>query len=171
MAAAEGTNPIRYIEDLYWAPLRRRRIAPPGAAQVYLSRNGRLYCPAGGLTHGEQLWRVPRRVYEIDMSPHPLELSYELTNGSTQVSVDVTAVWQVVDPVAVVQARVFDVPARARPRLLEVLQEEIAMVGQHSGPQLRRALDAAMFPDVRLAEGIALREIHATVPVLEEHAE
>src|SRR2546421_380523 len=92
MAGGDGTNPILYIEDLYRMPLRRRRIPAAGAVQVYLSRNGRLHCPAGGLTLGELWWLAPRRVYEGGGGVHPLELSYDLSGASMPIALDRTLV-------------------------------------------------------------------------------
>jgi hypothetical protein len=168
MADGDGTNPILYIEDLYRLPLRRHHVPAPGAVPVYLSRNGKLYCPAGGLTHGELWWRAPRRVYEVDGSAHPLELTYDLAGGSMHMTVDVTATWRVADPVAVVRNRVFDVAGIARPRLLQQLEDAVADSGWQTVPELRRHLESAVFPDVALPEGILLAEIQATVPSFEE---
>ena len=168
MAGGDGTNPILYIEDLYRMPLRRRRIPAAGAVQVYLSRNGRLHCPAGGLTLGELWWLAPRRVYEVDGGVHPLELSYDLSGASMHMAVDLTATWRVTDPVAVVRNRVFDVAGIARPRLLQQLEDAVAGPDWHSVPELRDELEHAIFPDVDLPEGIQISEIQATVPSFED---
>jgi hypothetical protein len=161
-------NPVLHIEELTRLPLRRRPLAPPGSAQVYLGRSGRLYAPTGGLTARELLRLAPRRVYDVDLTPHPLETTCELTGEAEQprATVAVTALWRTISPVAVVTHQVFDVAAIAQPHLLSLLRGALAGVEWASGEDLAGILDGQAFPSVNLPEGICVYQIRASVPGL-----
>jgi len=160
-----GLNPVLHIEELTRLPLRRRPLAPPGSAQVYLGRSGRLYAPTGGLTTRELFRLAPRRVYEVDLTPHPLETTCELTGdaGERRAIIGVTGVWRTISPVAVVTHGVSDVAAIAQPHLLSLLRGAVAGV-EWAGPEdLAGILDGQAFPSVNLPEGICVYQIRASV--------
>jgi hypothetical protein len=160
-----GVNPVLHIEELTRLPLRRRPLAPPGSAQVYLGRSGRLYAPAGGLTTAELFRLAPRRVYEVDLTPHPLEATCELGGdaGARRAIVGITAVWRTISPVAVVTHEVSDVVAIAQPHLLSLLRGAVAGI-EWSGPEdLAGILRDQAFPSVNLPEGICVYQIRASV--------
>lgn len=132
---------------------------------MYLSRGGRLYAPRGALTAGELWWRAPVRVYEVDVVAHSFGLSVEVSNapGDRRAAVEVTAAWQVVDPVAVVRDRVSDVSALVYPRLVAALQAGAAETGWITWQGLASALrDQAVAP-IGLPEGLRVDQIQAEV--------
>jgi hypothetical protein len=159
-----GLNPVLHIEELTRLPLRRRPLAPTGSAQVYLGRSGRLYSPKGGLTARELFWRAPRRVYDIDLTPRPLDTSCELAGPvELRATVNVTGVWRTISPVAVVTHEVVDVAAIARPHLLSLLRGAVAGVDWKTAGELADMLDGQSFPPVNLPEGISVYQIRANV--------
>jgi hypothetical protein len=156
-------GPLLHSEELTRLALRRRPGPEPGHAQVYLARSGRLYAPTGGLSPAEMWRRAPRRVYDVDLTPHPLALTIELPvaqSGAT-VAVELTGVWRTMSPVAVVTHQVVDVLAIARPQLLALVGAAVADRPWAGAAELAGLLDERPFPPVNLAEGICLFQIRA----------
>ena len=159
-------GPLLATEELTRMALRRRPAPAPDHAHVYLARSGRLYAPTGGLTPTELLRRAPRRVYDVDLAPHPLAVTVELRvpGGSTgAVSVELTGVWRTMSPVAVVTHQVVDVPTVVRPQLLALVEAAVADQPWSGPAELAALLDERPFPPVNLAEGICLFQIKARV--------
>jgi hypothetical protein len=159
-------GPLLATEELNRMALRRRPAPAPDHAHVYLARSGRLYAPTGGLTPTELWRRAPRRVYDVDLAPHPLAVTVELTPAGPAggaVSVELTGVWRTMSPVAVVTHQVVDVPAVARPQLLALVAAAVADRPWSDTAELAALLDARPFPPVNLAEGICLFQIRARV--------
>ncbi len=161
-------GPLLATEELTRMALRRRPAPAPDHAHVYLARSGRLYAPTGGLTPTELWRRAPRRVYDVDLAPHPLAVTVELTprGGSATgpagaVSVELTGVWRTMSPVAVVTHQVVDVPALVRPQLLALVETAVADRPWSGPAELAALLDERSFPPVNLAEGICLFQIKA----------
>jgi hypothetical protein len=101
---SQNENPILYVEELQRFPLRRRRESVPGSVIVYRSRNGTLSVPKGGYTAAELLWHAPQVAYEVDVSRHTANVACKLGDDNVDVSVS----WLVIDPIAVVKARLTD---------------------------------------------------------------
>ena len=166
-------GPLLATEELTRMALRRRPAPAPDHAHVYLARSGRLYAPTGGLTPTELWRRAPRRVYDVDLAPHPLAVTVELTPPATEpdlaepgpagVFVELTGVWRTMSPVAVVTHQVVDVPAVARPQLLALVGAALADRPWSDAAALAALLDERPFPPVNLAEGICLFQIRARV--------
>ena len=165
-------GPLLATEELTRLALRRRPAPAPDHAHVYLAKSGRLYAPTGGLTPTELWRRAPRRVYDVDLAPHPLAVTVELTPpgaptgepaGSGAVPVELTGVWRTMSPVAVVTHQVVDVPAVARPQLLALVGAAVADRPWSDRSELAALLDQRPFPPVNLAEGICLFQIRARV--------
>jgi hypothetical protein len=155
-------NPILYVEERRRLPLRGRRPEVPGAVVVYRSRVGRLSAPAGGYTAGELWWRAPRVRYEIDVTSHPLRLTWEVDNPhGVRAAVEVRGSWRVVDPLAVVANRVTDGPRRCRHRV------EVAIGDAFSASRGLAELEAAVrrgLPNtLTLAEGLAVEQLKVRV--------
>jgi hypothetical protein len=163
-------SPILYIEELTRLPLRPPRALVPGCAHVYLGRGGRLYCPAGGLTTGELWWLGPRLVYGVDVTRHPVELTVEVSSetGRNPVDVELTASWQVVDPVRVVAGRLFDVLAVARPHLLSAVRDAALETRWRTGRELARALGGSRLSTIDLAEGVRIDRVRAAVAATDD---
>lgn len=156
-------GPLLHIEELTRLAPRRRAAPGPDRAQVYLARSGRLYAPTGGLSATE-LWRLgPRRVYDVDLAPHPLTLTIELTGEGGAISVELTGVWRTVSAVAVVTHQLVDVPAVARPQLVALVEAAVADRPWQDAAELAALLDDCAFPPVNLAEGICLFQVCARV--------
>jgi hypothetical protein len=159
---AETGNPILYVEDLRRLPLRRRRTPVPGAIFVYRSRGGRLSTPQGGYTAGELWWRGPQVEYEIDMARHPLALVLPADNLSgVRASVEVTALWRVRDPSAIIANRITDAARLFR----VVIQGHIggAFDGWASLPDLAVAMRRALPREMQLPEGLSIEDIDAHI--------
>jgi hypothetical protein len=172
-------GPLLATEELNRMALRRRPAPAPDHAHVYLARSGRLYAPTGGLTPTELWRRAPRRVYDVDLAPHPLAVTVELTPSTPAgnpdpagdpdpaaggaVSVELSGVWRTMSPVAVVTHQVVDVPAVARPQLLGLVAAAVTDRPWSGPAELAALLDARPFPPVNLAEGICLFQIRARV--------
>lgn len=165
MSTESDVNPIRYIEELARMPLRRHREPVPGTVQVYMSKRGKLYYAAGGLTSGELWWRAPCRVYDVDVAAHVFEVSAELASevDGRRVGVQVTAMWQTIDPVAIVENRVSDIGEFAPRRLLEFVESSVRGTFWSTGEQLASVIERWLLPSADLPEGIRLSEIRATV--------
>lgn len=155
-------GPLLHTEELTRLALRRRPAPGPDRAQVYLARSGRLYAPTGGLSATELWRRAPRRVYDVDLAPHPLTLTFELA-GENPATVELTWVWRTVSPVAVVTHQLVDVLAVARPQLVALVEAACADRPWRDAAELSAVLDGHAFPPVNLAEGICLFEVRARV--------
>lgn len=170
-------GPLLHSEELTRLAPRRRRAPGPDRAQVYLARSGRLYAPTGGLSTTELWRRAPRRVYDVDLAPHPLTLTVELPRGARAepgpggaeppegdtVRVELTGVWRTVSPVAVVSHQLVDVPAVARPQLVALVEAAVAEQPWQDAAELSALLDERAFPPVTLAEGVCLFQVRARV--------
>lgn len=159
-------GPLLHTEELTRLALRRRPAPGPDRAQVYLARSGRLYAPTGGLSAAELWRRGPRRVYDVDLAPHPLTLTIELQGQPGEggaVSVELTWVWRTMSPVAVVTHQLVDVLAVARPQLVALVEAAVADRPWRDAAELSAVLDDHAFPPVNLAEGICLFEVRARV--------
>jgi hypothetical protein len=175
-------GPLLHSEELTRLALHRRPAPGPDRAQVYLARSGRLYAPTGGLSATELWRRAPRRVYDVDLAPHPLTLTIELSPGaqaepgsggaehhgrlpgdSGPVAVELSWVWRTVSPVAVVTHQLVDVPAVARPQLVALVEAAVADQPWRDAAELAALLDGRAFPPVNLAEGICLFQVRARV--------
>ncbi|GAA1845821.1 hypothetical protein [Asanoa iriomotensis] len=155
-------NPILYIEERRRLPLRRRRPEVPGAVVVYRSRAGRLSAPAGGYTAGELWWRGPRVRYEIDVTSHPLRLTWEVDNPhGVRASVEVSGSWRVVDPIAIVANRVTDGPRRCRHRVETAIAD--AFSASRDLGELAKAVRRGLPRSLVLAEGIAVDQLTTRV--------
>lgn len=156
---AETSNPILYVEDLRRYPLRRRRPAMPGTTLVFRSRGGRLSVPRGGYTAGELWWRAPAVAYEIDRTSHPLALrwdtDWDLPGGRAQL--EISGVWVVSDPLAVVTHRVTDVPRVCRAALQRHLDAPLASAT--SLAELVVAVRKAVPPRLFLPQGIRIDQV------------
>jgi hypothetical protein len=162
-------GPLLATEELTRMALRRRPAPAPDHAHVYLARSGRLYAPTGGLTPTELWRRAPRRVYDVDLAPHPLAVTVELTAPGSgaepagAASVELSGVWRTMSPVAVVTHQVVDVDAVVRPQLLALIEAAVADRPWSGPAELAALLDERSFPPVNLAEGICLFQIKARV--------
>jgi hypothetical protein len=158
-------GPLLHTEELTRMVLRRRPAPGPDRAQVYLARSGRLYAPTGGLTSAELWRRGPRRVYDVDLTPHPLAVTIDLPtgDGAGTVAVELTGVWRTMSPVAVVTHQLVDVLAVARPQLVALVGGAVADQAWTGAAELAGLLDERAFPAVNLAEGICLFQIRARV--------
>jgi hypothetical protein len=163
-------GPLLHSEELTRLALRRRPAPAPDRAHVYLAKSGRLYAPTGGLSAAELWRRAPRRVYDVDLAPHPLTLTIELAAGaeagteeSGPVSVELSWVWRTVSPVAVVTHQLVDVLAVAQPQLVALVEAAVADRPWRDGTELSAVLDEHPFPPVNLAEGICLFQVRARV--------
>jgi hypothetical protein len=142
---------------------RRRRKVAPGVAIVYRDRRGHLSEPSRGYTPGELWWLNPREAYEIDMTEHACEVDCNLAitkKAPTNVALRFAASWQVINPVAVVEARLADVhdacEAAAEAWCHESSRQSGTMAEQVEG--LRHLLPV----ELSLTAGVLLR-IHALV--------
>jgi hypothetical protein len=156
-------GPLLHTEELTRLALRRRPAPAPDRAQVYLARSGRLYAPTGGLSATELWRRAPRCVYDVDLAPHPLTLTTELTGEGGPVTVELTWVWRTVSPVAVVTHQLVDVLAVAQPQLVALVEAAVADLPWRDAAELSAILDGHAFPPVNLAEGICLFQVCARV--------
>jgi hypothetical protein len=165
-------NPVLHTEELTRLALRRRPLAQAGSAHVYLGRSGRLYAPNGGLTARELFLRGPRRVYEVDLTPRPLDTSCELPGAEElRATVAVTGLWRTISPVAVIIHQVVDVAAIAQPHLLSLLRGAVAGIDWKTAEELGELLHDQAFPPVNLPEGICVYQIRASVRgMVTEHA-
>jgi hypothetical protein len=166
-------GPLLRSEELTRMALRRRPGPGPDRAHVYLARSGRLYAPTGGLSPTELWRRAPRRVYDVDLAPHPLAVTIELSpaggdcaspaEGSRSVAVELTGLWRTMSPVAVVTHQLVDVLAVARPQLVALVEAGVADREWSGAAELAALLDERAFPPVNLAEGICLFQLRAAV--------
>lgn len=159
-------GPLLHSEELTRMALRRRPAPGPDHVRVYLARSGRLYAPTGGLSPTELWRRAPRRVYDVDLAPHPLAVTIELSGDGAAgtVAVDMTGVWRTMSPVAVVTHQVVDVLAVATPQLVALVEAAVADSTWAGAAELSALLDGRAFPAVNLAEGIGLFQLRARVP-------
>ena len=162
---ADSDNPILYIEELRRLPLRRRRGTVPGVALVFRSRNGRLSAPPRGYTPGELWWRGPRLGYEVDITRHQLEMSWEALHGPdrTCVLIEVGGVWFVADAAQVVAHRVSDAAAVARHALRERVERLLAGLDSQPLPGVESTLRHGLAGGVDLPEGLSVRDIWVRV--------
>jgi hypothetical protein len=159
-------GPLLHSEELTRMALRRRPGPGPDRAHVYLARSGRLYAPTGGLSPTELWRRAPRRVYDVDLAPHPLAVTIDLSPAGDggAVAVELTGVWRTVSPVAVVTHQLVDVAAVARPQLVALVEAAVGDRPWTGAAELAGLLADRAIPSVNLAEGICLLQLRATVP-------
>jgi hypothetical protein len=165
----DETNPILYVEELRRFPWRRPR-SVPGAAHVYLGRHDRFYQPEGGLTLGELWWLGPRRLYVVDVAPHELVLSHEVTSpdGAVTVAMAVSFCWRIDDPRFVVQSGLVDVMTVVPAQLGRAVDAAVSRVTWRTGPDLAAALLPGVLPERIVSDGVELSGLRGEMLTVED---
>ncbi|WP_117212460.1 hypothetical protein [Allorhizocola rhizosphaerae] len=152
-------NPILFIEEFGAAPDLTHRRRAPGAAMVYRSHDGGLSCPPGGYTAGELLWRRPREVYLVDVAPHFGELEGIVVfghDGIEALALRFDVIWQVIDPVEAVAARLTQPPALCRQAVEAWCHRAVDPSRMTTAAQIYEAVGAMLPQRISLSGGLRL---------------
>ncbi|MFL6128528.1 MAG: hypothetical protein ACJ73E_05635 [Mycobacteriales bacterium] len=160
----------RIEEGSSW--LGRRQVPPAGRRIVYTDAHGKTVEVHSALTRGESAFGNIRRRYEVDVTPHSVEVMLELPamGDALFFSCRARAVWQVHDARAVVDSGGVDGDAACR----AFLEAEMPRVSREF-----RATDAAAVEEALrlrfataevLANGMTIRNVTAMVRLTEETA-
>lgn len=117
-------NPIIAQGAVSGFPLPRRPEIESGRP-VYRKTNGQYVAPDSPLTVGELLNQRVKHYYVVDVSPHDAVFTGRTRSNSQVLKFDFTVryEWTVLDPLAIVEHGVTDVPARCEHHLLERMQD------------------------------------------------
>ncbi|SDD59330.1 hypothetical protein [Glycomyces harbinensis] len=135
------SNPIIDQGHISGFPLPKRPDIESGRP-VYRKTNGQYVAPDSPLTAGELLHQRVKRYYVVDVSPHGAVFTGQVRTDSEVLKFDFTARydWQVLDPLAIVEHTVTDVPARCEDHLLGLMHEVTRQYPPNEPAAAERAL-------------------------------